>query len=170
MVVVPSTVSRHQFQSIRLVVFDFDGVFTNNAVYVAEDGTETVRCCRSDGIGLRKLERLGIEVLILSTEENPVVTSRSRKLKVPCVQGCQDKEAALRAIAVEKRLSLQQIAFVGNDVNDLSCLRIVGLPVVVADAYDEVVGTALWQTERVGGSGAVREVCDAFEFALQGSG
>ncbi len=167
MVVVPASVPRRQFHAIRLVVFDFDGVFTDNAVFVAEDGTEMVRCCRSDGLGLRKLEQHGIEVLILSTEENSVVTARSRKLKVPCIQGCPDKVAALESIARDKGLTLQQIAFVGNDINDLGCLQIVGLPIVVADAYAEVVSAAAWQTGRCGGHGAVREVCDVFESALQ---
>ena len=167
MVAVPSCVSLQQLRTIRLVVFDFDGVFTDNAVYISEDGKESVRCSRSDGLGLRKLERLGIEVMILSTEENPVVTERSRKLKVACIQGCQNKGPALERISREKGLTLDQIAFVGNDINDLGCLQIVGLPIVVADAYAEVVDAAAWQTERRGGHGAVREVCDVFERALQ---
>ncbi len=71
---------------IRLVAFDFDGVFTDNMVYVLEDGTEAVRCFRSDGLGLQKLKNLGIETVIISTEANPVVTARARKLKIRCIQ------------------------------------------------------------------------------------
>ncbi len=148
---------------IRLVAFDFDGVFTDNMVYVLEDGSEAVRCCRSDGIGLHKLKKLGIDTVIISTEANPVVSARARKLKIPCIQDCQDKRAVLEDIAREKNITLQEVAFVGNDINDLPCLECVGLPIVVQDAYQEVVQTALYQTKRPGGHGAVREVCDLFE-------
>jgi YrbI family 3-deoxy-D-manno-octulosonate 8-phosphate phosphatase len=151
---------------IRLVAFDFDGVFTDNMVYVFQDGTEAVRCFRSDGIGLHKLSRLGVETVIISTEANPVVSARAQKLKIRCIQNCQDKRAALEDIAHEKKISLQEVAFVGNDVNDLACLECVALPIVVQDAYPEVVRTALYQTRRPGGQGAVREICDLFESVL----
>ena len=151
---------------IRLVAFDFDGVFTDNMVYVLQDGTEAVRCFRSDGIGLHKLNRLGVETVIISTEANPVVSARAHKLKIRCIQNCRDKRAALVDIANEKKISLQEVAFVGNDVNDLACLECVALPIVVQDAYPEVVRTALYQTRRPGGHGAVREICDLFESVL----
>jgi len=141
-------------------------VFTDNMVYVLQDGTEAVRCFRSDGIGLHKLNRLGVETVIISTEANPVVSARAQKLKIRCIQNCQDKRAALVEIAHEKKISLQEVAFVGNDVNDLACLECVALPIVVQDAYPEVVRTALYQTRRPGGHGAVREICDLFESVL----
>ena len=152
---------------IRLVAFDFDGVFTDNMVYVSQDGSEAVRCFRGDGIGLRKLEQLGIETIIISTETNPVVSMRSRKLGIRCVQGCEDKRAALEAIIQEMSLSLAQVAFVGNDVNDLPCLTCVGLPIVVQDAHPDVIPHARYQTRARGGHGAVREVCDLFERVLK---
>lgn len=155
-----------RIREVSLVAFDFDGVFTNNMVYVFEDGSEAVRCFRGDGIGLRKLERAGIETVIISTEINPVVTARSRKLEVHCVQGCEDKRAALDAIIQERGLSLAQVAYVGNDINDLPCLTCVGLPIVVADAHPDVVPLALYQTQTRGGQGAVREICDLFERVL----
>ena len=148
---------------IRLVAFDFDGVFTDNMVYVLEDGSEAVRCFRSDGIGLQKLKKWNIETVIISTEANPVVSARARKLKIHCIQDCQDKRAALEDIAREKNITLNEIAFVGNDINDLPCLECVALPIVVQDAYPDVVPSALYQTKRPGGHGAVREVCDLFE-------
>jgi YrbI family 3-deoxy-D-manno-octulosonate 8-phosphate phosphatase len=153
---------------IRLVAFDFDGVFTDNMVYVLQDGSEAVRCFRSDGIGLHKLKKLGIETVIISTEANPVVSARAKKLKIRCIQDCQDKRAVLEAIALEKGISLKQAAFVGNDINDLPCLECVGLPMVVQDAHPDVVPTALYQTKRPGGHGAVREICDLFERMLAG--
>ena len=159
-------VERKTLEAIRLVAFDFDGVFTNNMVYVLENGPEAVRCFRGDGIGLRKLERMGIETIIISTETNPVVSARSRKLGIRCVQGCEDKRAALETIIQEMGLSLTQVAFVGNDINDLPCLTCVGLPIVVQDAHPDVIPHARYQTRARGGHGAVREICDLFERVL----
>jgi len=151
---------------IRLVAFDFDGVFTDNTVYVNQDGGESVRCWRGDGLGLRELERLGIGCVIVSTEVNAVVQQRSRKLSVRCFNGCEDKLSTLRGIADEMRISLDQVAFVGNDVNDLACLSAVGLPIVVSDAHRSVMAVARYRTSTPGGYGAVREVCDLFARTL----
>jgi len=153
-------------RTIRLVAFDFDGVFTDNAVYVFQDGSEAVRCCRGDGLGLERLRALGIEVAIISTETNPVVSARARKLGVPCVQGCKDKRAALEDMAREKGISLAEVAFVGNDINDLSCLTAVGLPVIVQDAHPDVIPYGRYRTTSPGGRGAVRELCDLFARVL----
>jgi 3-deoxy-D-manno-octulosonate 8-phosphate phosphatase (KDO 8-P phosphatase) len=151
---------------IRLVAFDFDGVFTDNMVFVFEDGSEAVRCFRSDGIGLKKLKKLGVETVIISTESNPVVSARARKLKIRCFQNCEDKRKTLESLAQEMGISLTEIAFVGNDINDLSCLTSVGLPIVVKDAHPEVIPLAAYRTRNCGGHGAVREVCDLFEQVL----
>jgi YrbI family 3-deoxy-D-manno-octulosonate 8-phosphate phosphatase len=156
-------------RKIRLVVFDFDGVFTDNMVYVFEDGTEAVRCFRSDGIGLHKLKQLGIETIIISTEQNPVVSTRARKLKIRCVQNCRDKRAELEKIIQEMSISMAEVAFVGNDINDQACLTCVGMPIVVQDAHPDVQPLARYQTKRPGGFGAVREVCDLFAKALETS-
>lgn len=152
---------------IRLVAFDFDGVLTDNMVYVHEDGTETVRCYRGDGIGLGKLERLGIETVIISSELTTVVSIRCRKLGVRCVQSAGDKLDALRTLAEEQLgLSMEQVAFVGNDLNDLTCLKSVGLPIIVQDAHSDVISYAKYRTRSQGGHGAVREICDMFEQML----
>ncbi len=145
---------------VRLVVFDFDGVFTDNTVLVASDGTESVRCWRSDGLGLRALRDHGVELFVLSTETNPVVSVRCAKLGLPCRQGCEDKAAALAELASARGFPLGDVAYVGNDINDLACLERVGLPVIVADAHPSVLGVARWRTAARGGRGAVREVCD----------
>lgn len=150
-------------KSVKLVAFDFDGVFTDNSVLVFEDGTEAVRCSRSDGIGLRKLDRLGVETIIISTEENRVVAERAKKLKIRCVHGVEDKRAVLQRITDEYGFDLSETAFVGNDINDLGCLTVVGLPIAVRDAYPEVIQVAKYTTNTLGGYGAVREVCDMFE-------
>jgi 3-deoxy-D-manno-octulosonate 8-phosphate phosphatase (KDO 8-P phosphatase) len=155
-------------RTIRLIAFDFDGVFTDNSVYVFEDGREAVRCNRSDGMGLAKLTALGIATVVISTEPNPVVSARSRKLKIDCIQDCADKRAAIDQVAGNLGLTLEQVAFIGNDINDLPCLTAVGLPIVVGDAHPDVVPYASYQTKHLGGHGAVREVCDLFEATLRG--
>ena len=151
---------------IQLVVFDFDGVFTDNMVYVMQDGSEAVRCSRGDGIGLQKLKELGIETAIISTEANPVVSVRAHKLKMRCFQDCADKRKTLESLAKEMGISLAEIAFVGNDINDRHCLTCVGLPIVVQDAHPDVIPLAAYRTQNRGGHGAVREVCDLFEQVL----
>lgn len=148
------------FRNVQLVAFDFDGVFTDNAVYVFDDGTEAVRCFRGDGIGLNKLKKAGIETVIISTETNPVVTARSKKLGIRCIQGCNDKLNVLRSIAEQSGISLEYVAFVGNDINDLDCLKSVGLPVVVADSMEDVKPYAKVVLTNKGGNGAVREFCN----------
>jgi YrbI family 3-deoxy-D-manno-octulosonate 8-phosphate phosphatase len=151
---------------IRLIAFDFDGVFTDNMVYVFEDGSEAVRCSRGDGMGLQRLKRLGIETIIISTETNPVVSARARKLKMRCVQQCEDKRAELEKIIQEMNISLAEVAFVGNDINDSACLKCVGLPIIVQDAHPDVIALARYRTKNRGGHGAVREICDLFERTL----
>ena len=150
-------------ESILLVAFDFDGVFTDNRVFVFEDGREAVACYRSDGVGLRKLDLLGIHSLVISTETNPVVSERCKKRNIRCRQGVQDKLIVLTGIAGQLGVPLSQTAFVGNDINDLDCLKEVGLPIAVNDSHPEVLPHALYITSARGGYGAVREICDLLE-------
>jgi YrbI family 3-deoxy-D-manno-octulosonate 8-phosphate phosphatase len=150
-----------ELADIRLVVFDFDGVFTDNRVWTSESGAESVAGSRSDGLGLRRLDEVGVAYMIVSTETNPVVAARAAKLRVDCVQGVDDKLFVVRAEAAVRGATLQEVAYVGNDINDAACLAAVGLPVVPADAWPEVVPLAQWVLSRPGGHGCVREVCDA---------
>ena len=87
---------------IDLVILDFDGVLTDNRVYVMEDGREAVACHRGDGWGIGILQQAGIEVIILSTESNPVVSARAEKLGIECHQNCSDKTAATATLIEEK--------------------------------------------------------------------
>lgn len=147
-------------REIRLIAFDFDGVFTDNGVWISEAGIESVRCCRSDGIGLSRIKTLGITSIIISTEINPVVSVRAKKLKIDCLQGIEDKAAALADYLAKMGLRPDQAAFVGNDINDIPAFRMVRLPVAVADSYAEVLPHVLYRTLALGGKGAVREICD----------
>jgi 3-deoxy-D-manno-octulosonate 8-phosphate phosphatase (KDO 8-P phosphatase) len=143
---------------VRIAIFDFDGVFTDNRVWVNERGEEALAFSRSDGLGLRRLDEVGVQYLIVSMEENPIVGARARKLRAECLQGVADKLTLVRERAGP---SLEDVAYVGNDINDAECLRAVGLPVVPADAWPEVKPLARWVLSRAGGAGCVREFCDA---------
>jgi YrbI family 3-deoxy-D-manno-octulosonate 8-phosphate phosphatase len=146
---------------IELVVFDFDGVFTDNRVWTNEHGEESVACWRGDALGLRRLEDVGVDHFVLSMEVNAAVGARAQKIRAACIQGVDDKPPVLRDEAGRRGISLERTAYVGNDVNDAGCLEIVGLPVVPADAWPDVVPLAELVLERRGGYGCVREFCDA---------
>jgi N-acylneuraminate cytidylyltransferase len=145
---------------VRLLALDFDGVLTDNRVTVSQSGDEAVACHRGDGWGIARLREAGVPVVVISTETNPVVAARCRKLGIDCTDACDDKVAALTSIAATLGVGANEVAYVGNDVNDLACLRWVGLPIAVADAEPEVRAAARLVTTRPGGYGAVREVAD----------
>ncbi len=147
-------------EKIDLLVFDFDGVMTTNLVHVNKDGEEFVSCNRSDGLGIDYLRECGIEAMILSTEVNSVVKARADKLKLFCLHGQKDKAAALANLLKERGIDPKNVAYVGNDLNDLQCLQMVGLPVVVGDSHPGVMPYAKLYLKNMGGKGAVRELCD----------
>jgi len=155
-------------EDLRLVVFDFDGVMTDNRVWVGEQGAELVACNRSDGLGLDTLRRLGLECFVLSTETHPVVAARCLKLGLRCEYGVRDKAESLRRLLGERGLTPSQVVYVGNDINDLDCLRLAGCGVAVADAHPEALRAADIRLTRAGGHGAVRELCDRLATHLSG--
>jgi len=152
--------SLKQLQSIELVGFDFDGVFTDNTVYVQDDGKESVRCWRSDGLGLSRLRDIGIKTYIISTEKNPVVTKRAEKLNIPCVQDIQNKADAILKICSDKEIAPNHVMFVGNDINDIPAFQVVGIPIGVADSDSSIDSFITHRLSKPGGYGAVREICD----------
>jgi N-acylneuraminate cytidylyltransferase len=158
--VTPSGPPNSGLEQIRLLVFDFDGVFTDNRVYVDQSGVESVSCSRADGLGIERLLNSGLEASVLSTEVNPVVSARCLKLGLPVQQGVRDKGQALRNLAASRGLALEQVGYVGNDVNDMECLRIAGVAVAPADAHPDVRKIADLVLFKAGGHGAVREICD----------
>ncbi|MDD5146106.1 MAG: HAD hydrolase family protein [Candidatus Pacebacteria bacterium] len=157
-----------QLKSIRFIVFDFDGVFTDNRVLVLEDGREGVFCYRSDGLGIEILRKTGFPLLVLSKEKNPVVKYRCMKLRLSCKHGCSNKLRVLKEESKKLNIPLSQVAYMGNDINDVECIKAVGLAVAVADSYPEVKRLAGYVTKRAGGFGAIREFCDLILKARKG--
>ncbi len=142
------------------LVTDFDGVHTDDSAWVDAAGTEHVRVSRSDGMGVSMLRRAGVPMLVLSTEQNPVVRARAEKLRVEVLQGIEDKASALRRWAQARGVALTETAYLGNDVNDLTAMALVGWPIAVADAHPSVIAAARIVLDRRGGDGAVRELAD----------
>jgi 3-deoxy-D-manno-octulosonate 8-phosphate phosphatase (KDO 8-P phosphatase) len=144
----------------KLIVFDFDGVLTDNRVLVFDDGREAVFCNRADGMAFDLLRRNGIPALILSTEKNPVVAARAGKLKVPCLQGIGDKKAVLQKYCQRKGIPLAEVLYVGNDVNDLAAMRIVGQRACPSDSHPAVRAVCERVLRSRGGEGVAREVAE----------
>ncbi|MFI9771471.1 cytidylyltransferase domain-containing protein [Streptomyces sp. NPDC052415] len=143
---------------IDAVVLDFDGTQTDDRVLIDTDGKEFVSVHRGDGLGIAALRRSGLTMLILSTEQNPVVAARARKLKIPVLHGIDRKDLALKQWCEEQGIAPERVLYVGNDVNDLPCFALVGWPVAVASAHDVVRGAARAVTTVPGGDGAIREI------------
>ncbi len=156
----PGRAPRPLPERVDLLVLDFDGVLTDNRVWVGEDGYEQVAAYRSDSLALARLRQAGVEALVLSMETNPVVTARSKKMKVPVLQGIVDKAAVLTGFLAERGINPSHVVYVGNDVNDLPCFPIVGCAVVPEDAQPQALRQADLVLENRGGHGAVRELCD----------
>ncbi len=155
-------------QTLRLLVMDFDGVLTDNRVWVDENGHEMIAANRSDSLGLKHLRAAGVEAMVLSTETNPVVSARCKKLGLPVLQAVEDKAAALARLLTEKGIDPGQVIFMGNDLNDTPCFPLVGCAVVPADAQTAALQAADIILARRGGHGAVRELCDMILAQLKG--
>jgi|WetSurMetagenome_2_1015567.scaffolds.fasta_scaffold29088_4 YrbI family 3-deoxy-D-manno-octulosonate 8-phosphate phosphatase len=147
-------------ETVRLIVLDFDGVLTDNRVWVDQDGREMVAANRSDSLGINRLRQAGVETVVISTETNPVVAARCRKMGISWLQGENDKAAALEKLLKERGVKASEAVFLGNDVNDLPCFPLVGCAAAVADAIPEVARQADLVLTRPGGHAAVRELCD----------
>jgi len=152
---------------IDLVVFDFDGVMTDNTAIVDERGREAVRVNRADGLGIDRLRALGVPMLILSTERNPIVTARAAKLQIEVEHGIAEKGTRLADIVDARGIDAARVIYLGNDVNDLACFRLVGWPVAVADAHPKVRAAARHVLAKPGGGGAVRELCDVLAETIE---
>ena len=145
---------------IKLIVYDFDGVMTDNKVLVDQYGKESVIVNRSDGLAIAWFNEKKIPQLILSTEKNPVVSIRAKKLGIPVVHGTGNKKESLIVYLKDKKISQNYVLFVGNDINDLNVMKYVGIPVAQADAHRRIKEIAKYVTKKAGGEGVIREIMD----------
>ncbi|MFD4758778.1 cytidylyltransferase domain-containing protein [Streptomyces sp. NPDC058439] len=143
---------------VDAVVIDFDGTQTDDRVLIDADGREIVAVHRGDGLGIAALRKAGMPLLILSTEQNPVVAARAHKLRIPVLHGIDRKDLALKQWCDEQSIAPERVLYVGNDVNDLPCFALAGWPVAVASAHDSVRAAARAVTTTPGGFGAIREI------------
>ncbi len=146
--------------NIDAVVFDFDGVFTDNRVTINQQGEESATASRGDGMGIGLLKKTGIPLLVLSKEPVPIVVHRCQKLGLECLHGVDHKIPLLAQWLDERQLQLANTIYMGNDVNDLECLAAVGCGVVPLDAHPDVLPAADLVLTYPGGHGAVRQLCD----------
>jgi len=147
-------------QNIKLIVYDFDGVMTDNRVLVTEAGEEAVSCNRGDGLGVNMIKSLGIEQIILSTETNHVVQRRAQKIGLVAVNGAGDKRKWLLSYCKKLNVALENILYIGNDVNDFEVMSEVGYPVCPSDAHEKIQAISCRKTQAGGGEGVVRELAD----------
>ena len=150
-----------------LVVYDFDGVMTDNRVLVREDGLESVSCNRGDGMGVNMIRALGIPQIILSTETNPVVQARAAKIGIPAIGGSRDKRANLELYCSENGCRIERTLYVGNDMNDFEAMSAAGFGVAPADAHPRILALAKLVTRAAGGAGVIRELADLLEAATE---
>jgi YrbI family 3-deoxy-D-manno-octulosonate 8-phosphate phosphatase len=158
----PGNSHRTMPETIKMIICDFDGVVTDNLVITDQDGKESVLASRSDSMHIKKLREKGIEVMILSSEPNPVVMARAKKMGVEAIHnvGMQDKGRVMREVLAQKNVKAENVVYVGNDLNDLPCFEVAGWSVAVADAYPEVIRAADHVLAKTGGHGAIRELCE----------
>ena len=145
---------------IDAFIFDFDGVLTDNFVHTDENGKELVSCSRADGLAFDVLHKLRKPAYILSTEQNPVVTARAKKLKIQVLQGIGNKSQALKNIANEKGYNLQNILYVGNDLNDYFAMQLCGYTACPIDSHKAIKSIATIVLKTKGGKGVVRELLE----------
>ena len=165
----PGRTRRPMPETIKLLVLDFDGVISNNIVWTDQDGREMVTASRSDSVLIKPLRAAGVETVILSSETNPVVAARAKKMGIEAVQGLglQAKGPALMRLLEEQNIDAAHVVYVGNDINDLPCFEVAGWSVAVADAYPEVICAADYVLSKPGGNGALRELCELILKSVQ---
>lgn len=146
---------------VKLLALDVDGVMTDGGLYYTDTGEELKRFNVKDGMGIKLVMERGLVVAIITNSTSNSVIHRAKKLGITHLfMGVEDKLAVLQNLCSKLEISLEEVAYVGDDVNDLAVLKAVGCPLTVADAIAPNQDAAIYITERPGGRGAVREVCD----------
>ena len=147
-----------KLNKLKLLAYDFDGVMTDNTVFIDQKGNESVRVNRSDGLAISKIKALDIEQIIISTEKNKLVAVRSKKLGLNCFFGVNDKKQTLIEYCKQKKISISSVGFVGNDINDLDVMSSCGVSICPVDAYDAIKKISDYCLTTKGGKGVVREI------------
>jgi 3-deoxy-D-manno-octulosonate 8-phosphate phosphatase (KDO 8-P phosphatase) len=151
-----------KLKSIQLLLLDVDGVLTDGTIIYSHDGSETKNFNVKDGLGLKLAMEAGIKVGVVTGRKSPALDHRCRDLGIRySYVGIQDKAKILEKIAAQTGVVPEHMAYIGDDLPDLSLMRRVGLSIAVADAHEIVLKKADWTTSAAGGCGAVREVCEA---------
>ena len=145
---------------IDALIFDFDGVLTNNLVFLDDKGNESVCCSRSDGLAFDVLRKLEKPAYIISTEKNLVVSQRAKKLKIEAIQGVSDKVEALLELIKIHDYDLKRILFVGNDLNDYGAMKLCGYSACPSDSHMEIKKLSDIVLDSQGGKGVVRELLE----------
>jgi YrbI family 3-deoxy-D-manno-octulosonate 8-phosphate phosphatase len=148
------------FKNIDALVFDFDGVLTNNLVHLNSNGIESVVCSRADGLAFDVLRKLEKPTYILSTEKNQVVAARAKKLKIPALQGISNKVETLKDMANKEGFNLQNILYVGNDLNDYQAMKLCGYTLCPSDSHIKIKEISDVVLKARGGGGVVRELLE----------
>jgi 3-deoxy-D-manno-octulosonate 8-phosphate phosphatase (KDO 8-P phosphatase) len=152
--------NKTKINTIEVFIFDFDGVLTNNLVYLNSQGLESVACSRADGLAFDALRKLEKPVYIFSTEKNQVVSERAKKLQVPVLQGVGNKANALRDLIKKEGFSPKNIFYIGNDLNDYHAMKLCGHTACPADSHDKIKEVSNIVLKRNGGDGIVRELLE----------
>ena len=147
-------------ENIDAFIFDFDGVLTNNLVFVDQDGKELVSCNRSDGLAFDVLRKLKKPSYILSTEKNPIVSARAKKLKIQAIQGVEDKVQELLILAKTNEYNLDRVLFMGNDINDYKAMKLCGYSACPSDSHEKIRSIATFVLQKKGGNGVIRELLE----------
>ena len=149
-----------KLEEIDLIALDFDGVMTDNRVLTFQDGSEAIFANRSDGLAITKLKELNIPIVVISTEKNKVVASRSEKLNIEYIKGVDNKRESLTGYCKKNGFDLKKVLFIGNDINDLGIMKSVGWPICPADAHESIKNISRFILGKTGGEGVVRELMD----------
>ena len=149
-----------KLQDLDAIVFDFDGVMTDDHVYISEEGKESVKCFRGDGLAIDVLRNLGARLFIISTETNKVVKQRAKKLKIPVIHGVNNKKQTLIDLSTKEEINLDQVLYLGNDLNDYEVMQICGYSACPSNSHHKIKDISRHVLKRNGGSGAIRELVE----------
>ena len=145
-------------KTVELLIYDCDGVLTDNKVLVDGEGHEYAIFNRGDGYAISCLKKIGYKQIIVSTESNPIVKARGEKLKLDVIHNTEDKESIVKEYCAKNNISLEKVMFIGNDLNDRDAMMAVGYRGCPMDAEPEILDISDWVSTKKGGDGVIREL------------